>query len=62
VFVCDLDASEKILLRQAVGDLINHHEDSIVVIDLGDPGRRGADCFEFIGVASPLPTVGSQIV
>jgi len=62
VFLCDLDASEKILLRHAVGDLINHHEDSLAIVDLGDPGRRGIECFEFMGVVSPLPAMGSQIV
>jgi CRISPR-associated protein Cas2 len=62
VFVCDLDASEKLLLRQTVGDLINQRQDSVVVIDLGDPHRRGIECFEFMGVASPLPTTGAQIV
>ncbi len=62
VFVCDLDASEKILLCEAAGGLINHHEDSIAIIDLGDPGHRGIECFEFMGVVTPLPAMGSQIV
>lgn len=62
VFVCDLDRSEKILLRQSIAELIHHREDSIVIIDLGDPRRRGTDCFEFMGVSFPLPTSGPQIV
>jgi CRISPR-associated protein Cas2 len=62
VFICDLDPSEKIQLREAVGDLINQHEDSVAIVDLGDPDRRGIECFEFMGVVSPLPKMGAQIV
>lgn len=62
VFVCDLDPREKLRLLWKIGDLIHHHEDSIVIIDLGDAGRRGVECFEFMGVGRSLPRAGPQIV
>jgi CRISPR-associated protein Cas2 len=62
VFICDLDAIEKINLRQVVGSRMNHSEDSVVLVDLGDPETRGIDCFEFMGVGPPLPRAGPTIV
>lgn len=62
VFICDLDAMEKIALREAMGGLIHHREDSLAIIDLGDARTRGMECFEFMGVAPPLPKQGSRIV
>lgn len=62
VFVCDLDAMEKISLRQRVGGLIRHNEDSVAIVDLGDPEARGVECFEFMGVPPPLPRSGPRIV
>lgn len=62
VFVCDLDAIEKINLRREVGGRMNHNVDSVVLVDLGDPGSGGIDCFEFMGVGPPLPRAGPTIV
>ncbi|MGH2767544.1 MAG: CRISPR-associated endonuclease Cas2 [Actinomycetota bacterium] len=62
VFVCDLDGMEKVHLRQIIGGLIHHRQDSLAIVDLGDVGTRGMECFEFMGVAPPLPGVGPRIV
>lgn len=62
VFICDLDAMEKTALREEVGSRINHREDSVILVDLGDPANRGIECFEFMGVGPPLPRVGPTIV
>lgn len=62
VFICDLDRSEKIHLRQALGGVIHHVQDSIVVVDLGDAKMRGTECFEFMGTVLPLPRQGPRIV
>jgi hypothetical protein len=37
-------------------------EDSLTLIDLGDPASRGIECFEFLGIAAPLPKGGPRIV
>ena len=41
VFVCDLDAMEKIAMRQAVEQVMHLKADSLAVIDLGDAATRG---------------------
>lgn len=62
VFICDLDAIEKVGMREAMGLRMNLREDSLVLVDLGDPAVRGTDCFEFMGVAPGLPRGGPTIV
>lgn len=62
VFICDLDGIEKVSLRDVIGKLMHHREDSLAIIDLGDAATRGLECFEFIGVSSPLPPIGPRII
>ena len=62
VFICDLDAIEKVALRQQIGDIINHRADSIAIVDLGEVDRRGRECFEFMGTNHDLPDQGPRIV
>lgn len=62
VFICDLDPMEKIGLRTKVGEKMNQHEDSLVLVDLGDPDTRGVECFEFMGRTPTLPRAGAIIV
>lgn len=64
VFICDLDEGEKVSMEITLGDVLNHREDSVVIVDLGEPGGRGKECFEFLGVRSPstLPQSGPVIL
>ena len=62
VFVCDLDAIELLAMRTDLGEIIHHALDSIAIVDLGPPDRRGSDCFQFMGVANRLPTSGPVII
>lgn len=62
VFVCDLNGSEKIGLKEALGGLICHTEDSIAVVDLGEASVRGVECLEFMGVFHPLPRGEARII
>ena len=62
VFISDLDSMEVLELRQGLGEIINHGEDSVAMIDLGDPQERGKECFAFMGVSLPLPTNGPVIL
>ncbi|MCL4292137.1 MAG: CRISPR-associated endonuclease Cas2 [Acidimicrobiia bacterium] len=62
VFICDLDAMEKIALRKEIGDVMHHGVDSVVIIALGDPSGRGTECFEFMGAGRSLPESGPRIV
>ncbi|MGQ0824575.1 MAG: CRISPR-associated endonuclease Cas2 [Actinomycetota bacterium] len=62
VFVCDLDTGERLDLKREVGEIMNQREDSVVLIDLGDPDVRGTECFDFLGPSRGLPQRGPQIV
>lgn len=62
VFVCDLSLSEKIHMKEALGKVISHSEDSIAVIDLGDPEVRGVECFEFMGHFQRLPRKEPRVI
>ncbi len=62
VFLCDLDGTERIVMRADLRDIMNEREDSIAIVDLGDPRTKGMDCFEFLGVTWDLPGSGPRIV
>jgi CRISPR-associated protein Cas2 len=62
VFLCDLDGMEKLSMKLDLHAVINEREDSVALVDLGDPRRQGMDCFEFLGVTLGLPRGGPTIV
>ncbi|MCY4175088.1 MAG: CRISPR-associated endonuclease Cas2 [Acidimicrobiaceae bacterium] len=62
VFICDLDPVELLLLKQDVGEIIHHGEDSVAFVNLGPPANRGVECFDFMGARSALPTSGPTII
>lgn len=62
VFLCDLSGAEKPAMLLHLADLINHAEDSVVIVDLGPAQDRGRLCFEFMGTHRPLPGSGSVVV
>ena len=51
VFRCDLSASERVLLIEALCKVINHREDQVMIIDIGPVKGRGQDRIETIGRA-----------
>lgn len=55
VFRCDLSAAERVELIGAVGEIINHAEDQVLIIDLGPAEGRGGDCIEAVGRAYTSP-------
>jgi len=59
VFVCDLSRAELVHARAQVEEHMNLADDSVVIIDLGDPKQAA---FDFIGRRRPLPTAGVRIV
>ena len=62
VFVCDLDRMEKLAMIERVGSVIDHRQDSVAIVDLGDPELRGVECLEFLGQRRPLPEDKVRIV
>ncbi len=63
VFICDMSDVEKLWLKALLRDIIKFNLDRVAFIDLGDPEKRGVECFEFMGVTPNLPSSGGpQIV
>lgn len=62
VFLCELNRSEYIEMRLELRELINLMEDSVMVVDLGNPRNQHAPGFEFIGVPPRITTGGPRIV
>ncbi len=60
VFLCDLAPQELTGLKWRLGQAMAHDVDSILVLDLGDPGDLSA--FTFLGERSDLPTSGPTIL
>lgn len=54
VFQCDLSAKERLLLLDAVGNVINRGEDQVVIIDLGPAEGRGKRCISTLGRKSSV--------
>ena len=51
VFRCDLSATERILLLEALTPILNHREDQVMLINLGQTDTRGAENIETLGRA-----------
>jgi CRISPR-associated protein Cas2 len=49
VFQCDLSASERVLLIEALMPIINHREDQIMLINIGPADGRGSESIEALG-------------
>lgn len=60
VFLCDLSIAELSVLEQALLDVIDTTEDSIVRIDLGP--QHSAAPVHFLGRPRALPQTGPQII
>jgi CRISPR-associated protein Cas2 len=55
VFLSDLTPVELVQLRQDLRRLMNQHQDSVAIIDLGEAGAKAMERFEFIGMRRDLP-------
>lgn len=60
VFLCDLNGMELVGMKTDVGIVMDFGEDSVVIIDLGEPGSGRT--IEFLGAHRPLPRSGPRIV
>lgn len=62
VFLCDLSQSEKISMKRDLGEEIDHWDDRVAIVDLGESRGRGMECFEFLGQQGSLPSGGPRIL
>ncbi len=50
VFLCRLSYAEKLLMIEAIQNIIKQNEDSVIIIYLGNNSGKGLDEIKFIGV------------
>lgn len=62
VFLCDLSAKERVLLEEALTDILNLKEDRVLIVDAGPVEGRGQECFTMLGKARKTPGRGPLIV
>jgi len=64
VFRCDLSDVELTLMKEAIGAIINHAEDRLMLVDIGPLEGRATGAFEFLGASAraPAPAEGAVIV
>jgi CRISPR-associated protein Cas2 len=51
VFRCSLSDVELTLMKDAIGAIINHAEDRVMIVDIGPVDGRAERAFEFLGEA-----------
>ena len=49
VFLCDLSRKELVIMKTALTEIINHHEDRVLIIDIGPADGRGATAMQTLG-------------
>lgn len=63
VFCCDLSDVELTLMKDAIGAIIHHAEDRLMIVDIGPTDGRAERAFEFLGNGrAPEPQTGAVIV
>lgn len=62
VFQCDLSDVERLKLKEALSEMINHAEDRVLIIDLGPVDGRAALAFESLGVQREIRTERGPVV
>ena len=58
VFICDLSPKERVLLEEALAEVLNLKEDRALIVDLGLSEGRGRRSLTTLGKARDLPRPG----
>ena len=62
VFICDLSPKERVLLDEALAEVLNLKEDRALIVDLGPSEGRGNKSLTTLGKARDLPRRAAVIV
>lgn len=62
VFRCSLSDLELLLMKEALGEIINHGEDRVLIVDIGPVEGRARGAFQYIGVQWHAPEEESAII
>ena len=55
VFICDLSPKERVLLEEALTEMLNLKEDRALIVDMGPSEGRGNESFTLLGNAREMP-------
>jgi len=62
VFQCNLSDVEKLRMVEGLSELIHHHEDRVLIVDIGPVEGRAAVAFEFLGVRQEVPMERQAVI
>ena len=62
VFQCDLNEKERILLVEAIREVINQREDRVMIVDTGPTEGRGENAVTFLGRKAETKKRGPHII
>ncbi len=62
VFQCELTRMEEQMMVAEVSEIIHHHEDRVIVIDIGRRKGRGGRSIMVLGRQQIPPPAGPQVV
>ena len=62
VFQCDLPPVDLVKMKAEIGEIINHSEDQVLIIDLGPTEGRPIKSIKSIGRSTEVVTRKSQII
>ena len=62
VFICDLSPKERVLLEEALSEVLNLKEDRALIVDLGPSEGRGSKSLTILGKTRELPQRAVVIV
>lgn len=62
VFRCDLTPEQHVRLRSLVDDLIHHHEDQVLIVDLGPTTPRVIRSIEVLGRPRAMELPAARII
>lgn len=62
IFVCDLSPKERVLLEEALTEILNLKEDRVLIVDTGPIDGRGQECFTAMGKSRGFPSRSPVIV
>ena len=58
VFACDLSSKERVIMEEALTDIINLKEDRVIIIDIGPTEGKGWGRSAYIGTADQAEAEG----
>lgn len=62
VFLCSLDQVELIDLKTEMSEIMNHGDDSVMIVSLGPSETAVESHFEFMGVTPPKFDEGAVVI